>query len=279
MQNDEFIKHQPSTFETIDTGLYEWVNNNLDLYTKTNKGIYKVPVLWLGTERVYQIKNDVRLRDKVGKLILPLITINRASVTKDPNFKGSFQANLPEQQDYRGGAITNSSRINQDKTQNFQNSLIQQSSSNSQQTGKLSENSDVIYEYYNTPIPVYVGINYEITLRTEFQQQMNDLLQPFITTTGQVNCFIFERDGHKYESFIQQDYSMNNNTTNIGEEERMFETKVTIKVLGYLIGEGYSRKRPKLARRENRAKIRFTGERRILGDKAPWKKKDKDYRD
>ena len=108
---------------------------------------------------------------------------------------------------------------------------------------------------------------------------MNDLMQPFVTTTGQVNCFIFEKDGHRFESFIQQDYSMNNNTTNIGEDERMFETKITIKVLGYLIGEGYSRKRPQLARRENRAKIRFTGERRILGDKAPWKKKDKDYRD
>ena len=108
---------------------------------------------------------------------------------------------------------------------------------------------------------------------------MNDLLQPFITTTGQINCFTFESNGHTYEAFIQQDYTMNNNTKNIGEEERTFETIVSIKVLGYLVGEGYSRKRPKLARRENQAKIRFTGERTIVGDKVPWKKKDNDYRD
>ncbi len=279
MQNDEFIKHSPSTFESIDTGFYEWVNEKLDLHTKTNKGIYKVPVLWLGTERTFQIKNDVRIRDKVGKLILPLITINRASVMKDPNFKGSFRATIYEENDYRGGGVTNTSRINQDKTQNFQNSLLQQTSSNSQQTGRLPENPEVVYDNYNTPMPVYVTINYDITLRTEFQQQMNDLLQPFITTTGQVNYFVFEKNGHKYEAFIQQDYSMTNNATNIGEEERKFETKVSIKVLGYLMGEGYSRKRPQIARRENQVKIRFTGERRVLGDKAPWKKKDKDYRD
>ena len=236
MQNDEFIKFKASTFESIDTGLYEWVDSNLDLHTKTNKGIYKVPVLWLGSERVYQIKNDVRIRDKVGKLILPLVTVNRASVVKDPNFKGSFQANLFEKNDYRGGAIPASSRINQDKTQNFQNALVQQTSSNTQQTGKFPENPEIVYDSYNAPIPVYVTINYDITLRTEYQQQMNDLMQPFLTSTGQINSFTFKRDGHTYEAFIQQDFSMKNNTTNIGEEERMFETKVTIKVLGYLVG-------------------------------------------
>ena len=43
MQNDEFIKFEASTLESIDTGLYNWVNSVLDVYTKTNKGIYKVP--------------------------------------------------------------------------------------------------------------------------------------------------------------------------------------------------------------------------------------------
>jgi hypothetical protein len=53
---------------------------------------------------------------------------------------------------------------------------------------------------------------------------------------------------------------MNNNTTNIGEEERMFETKVTIKTLGYLVGEGFNRERPVSARRETRPKVIFKTE-------------------
>lgn len=277
--NDEYIHFQASTIETIDTGLFEWVDGDLDVHTRTNRGIYKVPVLWLGTERVWQIKKDARIRDKVGKLILPLITINRSSMTKDPNFKGAYQANVLEVDDYKGGSVPVDSRINQDKTQNFQSSIVQQDSKNKQQTGKVDENNQIIYETYNSPIPVYVTMVYSITLRTEYQQQMNDLMQPFITRTGQINSFIFQKDGHRYEAFIQQDFSMNNNAANIGEDERMFETKIDIKVLGHLNGEGYSRKKPDLARRENQVKVRITGERRIIGDQIPWKKKDKDYRD
>lgn len=275
----ERIEFKPSTIETIDTSIYEWLEESLNLHTTTNKGMFKVPVLWLGSERVWQIKNDQRIRDKVGKLILPLITINRDSITKDPSFKGSFQANLYENSDYKGGATPVDSNINQDKTQNFQNATRSNDTKNKQQTGKIKENNQTIYNTYNSPIPVYVNTTYSITLRTEYQQQMNDLMQPFITATGQINSFLLKKDGHRFEAFIQQDFSMNNNTTNIGEDERMFETKVQIKVLGYLVGEGFNRPRSSLARRENQVKVRITGERTMVGDKIPWKKKDNDYRD
>ena len=273
------IFYQASTIETIDTGLYEWMDESLNLHTSTNKGIYKVPVLWLGTERVFQVKNDQRIRDKVGKLILPLVTIDRSSMTKDPNFKGVFQAHLFEQADYRGGAAAAAAMINKEKTRNFQNNIKNKETLGKQQTGVQDSNSEIVYDTFNTPIPVYVGITYTVTLRTEYQQQMNDLVQPFITSTGQINSFIFDKDGHRYEAFIQQDFSMSNNTTSLGEDERMFETKIDIKVQGYLIGEGYNRDRPELSRRENRAKIRFTKETTMVGAKIPWKTKDNDYKD
>ena len=59
----------------------------------------------------------------------------------------------------------------------------------------------------------------------------------------------------------------------------MFETVVQIKVLGYLIGEGKNRERPKVTIRENYVKIRVSRERVIVGDKIPWKEKDNDYRE
>ena len=279
MRNSEEIHFLPSTLETVDGGLYRWLDETLNLHTKTNNGIYKVPVLWLGSERAWQIKNDQRIRDKVGKLILPLITINRNGVVKDPNFKGIFQANIYEIQDYRGGAIPADRRINQDKTQNFQNNIANRKTDNKQDTGKNIENNQIVYDTFNSPIPVHVVMNYSITLRTEFQQQMNDLLQPFITTTGQINSFLFTKDGHRYEGFVQQDFSFSNNTTNLAEEERMFETKVDIKVLAYLVGEGYNRNKRVLSKRENPVRVRITNERRILADKVPWKKKDDDYRE
>ena len=67
---------------------------------------------------------------------------------------------------------------------------------------------------------------YTVVLRTEYQQQMNDLMTPFITRTGQLNSFIFEYHGHKYEAFIESNFSENKNTTSLNEDERMFETKL-----------------------------------------------------
>ena len=129
------------------------------------------------------------------------------------------------------------------------------------------------------PAPVYVAVTYTITLRSEYQQQMNALSQPFMTKTGNINSFMLKNDNYRYEAFIQPDFSENKNLDNLAEEERMFETKVQIKVQGYLVGEGDNREKPKVIIRENRTKVRISRERVIIGDKIPWKDKDKDYRD
>jgi len=59
----------------------------------------------------------------------------------------------------------------------------------------------------------------------------------------------------------------------------VFETKVQIKVQGYLVGEGDNREKPKAIIRESRVKVRISRERVVVGDKIPWKDKDSDYRD
>jgi len=269
---------EPSTIETIDLGIYRYVNENLDLSTTTNEGFKKTPVIWLGTDRLFQVKNNKELRDSVGKIKLPIITVNRDSIAKDPSFKGSFQAHLFENSDYKGGAITRVRRIQQEKTRNFANADVARSSKDSRNTGK-SDNKKIVYEFMTSPIPTYVTVMYTIVLRTEYQQQMNDLMTPFITRTGQLNSFLFEYDGHRYEAFIQSDFSENKNTTSLNEDERMFETKVSIKVLGYLIGDGPNRDKPQITIRENAVEVKISRERVIVGDKVPWKKKDKDYRE
>ena len=275
MQNDP-KKVPASTIETIDTGLYEWVDKHLDLHTSTNKGLSKAQVLWLGTERVFQIKNDKRIRDIHGKLILPLVTINRSSMTKDPGFKGSYQAHLPGSA--ADGTVGWKKEVNQEVNSKFQNADFQRLSEGARQ-GKPGDYGGIVYNNYELAMPVYMTMMYDITIRTEYQQQMNDLLLPFMTVTGQINSFIFKKDGHAYEAFIQQDFSQNDTVSNLGEQERVFETKVTIKVLGYLLGETINAKAPTVNRKENRARIRWTRERSMIGDRIPHKIKDDDYRD
>ena len=58
-------------------------------------------------------------------------------------------------------------------------------------TGKTSSDK-VVYEFLTSPIPTYVTVMYSVVLRTEYQQQMNDLMTPFFTRTGHLNTFIYK---------------------------------------------------------------------------------------
>jgi len=275
------IALQPSSLETIDTGLFLYVNETLDLHTKTNKGYEKVPVIWLGAERAYQIKNNKELRDSVGKLRLPVISINRESFELDTSFQPAVKPNLFEDTDYKGGSLFKIARvINHEKTRNFANKDKNKALKRGDETGRF-KNKKTVYDEYFIPTPVYMNVSYTITLRTEYEQQMNDLLAPFIKIRGNSpsNSFFYEIDNHRYEAFIDSSFNENQNSTNIAEEERMFETKVVIKVLGYITGEGTNRDKPKLTKRETVVEIRISRERVVMGDKVPWKKKNNKYRD
>ena len=67
------IEFMPSTLETIDRAMLRYVDEDLNLFTTTNDGFKKVPVLWVSAERAFQIKHNKDLRDKEETLILPLI--------------------------------------------------------------------------------------------------------------------------------------------------------------------------------------------------------------
>jgi hypothetical protein len=92
MANNEKVL-TPSTIETIDMAIFSLIDEGFDLHTRTNTGFRKVPVLWMSPERAVNSK-DKDIRDSVGKLKLPLISVDRTSFNKDPTFKGGWQAHV-----------------------------------------------------------------------------------------------------------------------------------------------------------------------------------------
>jgi len=259
MQNEELFM-KPATLETVDVGFYEHIDEVFNIHTIINGDFVKVPVLWTGAERAFQSKANQKIRDSAGKLILPLISIERTAIAKDPSFKGPVQADLRPSRSpgrgYRGsGAFKVVTKINQEKT-----AILQASDAFKVhgQTFYPRVSRKIVYDEYLVPVPTYVSITYTINLRTEYQQQMNHILTPFIAKTGQLNHFVFRKDNHMFEAFIQQDFSQNNNLANMAEEERTFNTKVEIKVLGYIIGEDVNEPTPKVSKRETMVTIRVT---------------------
>ncbi len=268
MQNDNNVPSVPSTLENIDTAVFRFVDETLNPQVKTNKGIEKVKVLWLGSERSFQIKNNKELRDSVGKLRLPLITIARASISKEDGFKGSVQSeNLDEDR------ILVRRVINQDKTQNFQNAERRRVTGDN--TGPTSSKK-IVYETISIPRPVYVTCVFEVFIRTEYQQQMNHILPLFISERRR--NFTIENNGYRYEAFIESNYDISN-SGNLGEDERMFTAKATFKILGYLTGNNHSDDEPFIQRKESVVDVKVSRERVIIGDSKPWDKSGEKFRD
>jgi len=246
------INFSISTIETIDTALYNYIDN-LNLFCNTNSGWSKVPIIWTSSERSFQIKDNINLRDKNGSLIPPIISIERTNIIKDPAKKGSFQANVSPKNDKY--VITK--LLNQQKTSEFANA------DSLKNNGKINfvtskKNKKQVYQSIYIPIPVYVTIEYKINILTNFLMQMNEITQPFMSRNAQ-NYFIITNDDHRYECFMNPDFTQES-ISNLAEEERKYKSLITIKVLGYLIGEGENQEKPQIEIKENAVEVKIPRE-------------------
>ena len=256
-----------SELEDIDFAVFKFVDETMDLRTQTNKGFKKPSIIWSGSERAQNIKDDDIKRDKDGMIILPAISIERTSVKKDEKGRVIPYAMVDPVGDLKGGYLTINKVINQDKTRNFANAdAHRRRTQQHYPLYKKKKNNKIVYDTYTIPIPIYVTVGYKIVLRTEYQQQMNDLLVPFIRVSNAHRRVILEHNSNRYEAFIQEDYGMENNISNYQSDERKYETTIGVDVFGYLIGDGKNQKQPRVVRRENAVQIRFARERIIVQD-------------
>ncbi len=281
--NQEF-EMMPSTLETIDMALHSYLDNDLNLFTTSNEGFNKVPVVWMTPERSFQIKNDKDLRDSNGVLKLPMISLEKTSVTKNPTMHGRITAHIPPQNDARGGSITIGKRIQQEKTSLFMSNDAARKRGAAKSVGKgdlyyPSNSGKIVTQTVKVPLPVYVNVNYKLLIQTEYQQQMNELLTPFLLRTGQINEFFIKHDGHQFEAFLPQEFGFENNTSDLGEDERTYKTSIDIRVLGHLMGEMSNTERPKIVVRENLVVIRQPRERVVFADEHPNAKDGQFYKE
>jgi hypothetical protein len=253
-----------SDIETIDTAFVEWIAEDLRLSAITNEGRTRVPVLWQAPERAYQVKHNKNLRDDNGALKLPIISITRTNIVKDPSRKGAFQAQVfSNKKDGRTGRMVIARQIVQNKTRNFAvvgNTRRSNYTDGDYQRYFPRQNKKIVVRTLSIPIPIYINVEYKVIIKTEYQQQMNDLIQPFMTRTGQLNAFILKKNGHLYEGFIDQGFANSDNVANLGEELRMFTSEISIRILGYLIGEGENDDRPIVTVEENFVEIAWPQE-------------------
>ena len=259
----------PSTIETIDTALYDYFDKNLNVFCTTNEGFIKVPVIFGGAERSYQIKEHQNLREKEKTLKYPLISINKTGIIQNPANKGRYGTYIPPffRSGVRPSSIDIARVVNQDKTKNFANAdSIRRSEggANANYQTFPGENDAVVYNTLSVPMPAFLEITYTVNFVSNFQQQMNEMLAPVITAHSTPVVFPIFNEGNRYEAFLEPSYNIESNAQGLNEEERVFRAALSLTVLGHIIGADKNQESPNVVVNESAAKIRIQRERVIV---------------
>tara|TARA_R100000664_G_scaffold21265_1_gene30557 strand:+ start:1995 stop:2912 length:918 start_codon:yes stop_codon:yes gene_type:complete len=257
---NEDIPIKMSSIETIDGAMLDHIRD-MNTHVIGNKGFEALPVIWVSAERAFQAKKSKEYRDSDGTIVLPVLTLERTAMQKSLTKKGSVYGNVPPE--VQGNSIVFQKRIKQDKTSNFEGARIKRSKG---QINFPSPPEKTVYQFAYAPMPVYLYITYQVTIRTQYIQQMNQALLPFLNKGGGINYFSISKDGHRYEAFLQEDFAPQNNLSSMGTDERTIETQFNINVLGYILGSEENQEGPKVSFRESIVDIAFTKEESIFGD-------------
>jgi len=284
------IEIEPSTMENIDTAMYNFIDEQLDIFSTNNSGWAKVPVVFSSAERSFFVKNKniVDTRDYQGTLKFPIISVERTGMQKAAagGREGSFIGPTTFFIDpIHGSYIQINKEIVRDKTNNFSVADNRKDlggvrrTPNGQAYFPKKDNKDVVTVSYYVPRPTFINLTYAVTLKSNYIQQMNEMTEPFLTIGGYSKALIVSNNGHRYEGFLDNTFTQQNNASSFTDSERIYTTVINFTVIGYLMGEGKNQIRPKVIKRENAVKVKIPRERVIYGDIQEFDPSSGFYRD
>ena len=244
-------KFNVASLENVDFAFYNFLNDTLDIFATTGKGYEKVPVIWASTERAFQIKHSQTLRDNSSTLKLPLISVYRREMVKD--YSTSFFTPGNNQ-------FVISTKILPFDTSRFANA--QALKDYNQPTFKFN-NQRVVYEtqYVENIIPM--KFTYEVSIKTNFLSQMNEILTPMLTLSNRKGSTISQA-GHTYYLVLNDEVSLDNVSDQLEENERVFECSFDLGVEGYIFGD--NQKEPNIKKVQSFVEFKFQRERVVFGD-------------
>lgn len=252
----DIISSYTSQIEDFDYSIFEYINQDLNIYTNTNEGWNKIPVIFSSPERSFSSKEHENLRDINGTLIFPIISIIRGDLKKPSNRSSMFGVNQFKVKDAKQNQILIHKEINQIKTSD--RSRVKGKKFGNDPDAPI-DNKKIVYDLYYMEQPTTIEIDYTIRIKTNFQTQMNDALSKFTTDLNNINYFVKERNYNKYEGFVDENFTNKSNSEEFTEEERFFETEVKVLMRGHIL-ESVNGKTPAVVKRESITDIIFSDE-------------------
>lgn len=249
--------------EDVDRGLFNLFDKELPLHAKSPDGVKKVPIIFASGEKWAMLKKGPP-KDKNGSLIIPLIVITRTSI-KQSSSEDIVGRGINQQtgeivikrrisntnKDYQ--SLVNKLLIkNQTNVAEGITSQIEEQITTDRVVGDLKNDPTIsrggllvdknkkntIWETITVPAPQFFTSTYEVTIWTQYTQQMNSILENIMSSflpqgnqwrieTQKGYWFVATVDGNMYDS--------QNNFDDMSQTERMLKYKFSINIPGYIL--------------------------------------------
>jgi hypothetical protein len=196
----------------VDYSVFYHLTENVKLFVLDNDNRVPVPVMFANGEKWSQIRQFGYLRDNNRKVMAPLITLLRTDTQPDDRF-----ALLTDQLGQWNDAST--LRYVPKKTSSMQYDRVA-----GQYLTKYST------EIHLVSVPDYVRVNYQMTVWTDLQEQMNNIVQMLIPLNGHLW-------GDYYSFRTTYTSGFTHETVNVPGEDRLVKTTISLQVDAYLRNE------------------------------------------
>ena len=228
--NDTF-KTPKCTIEDVDRAVMSYIQDVIKPTIISNGQKIDVPIMWASGEKWAQVQAKGYMRDRKGKVLTPVLSIRRGSITERDTLKTLGVNQNP---------LANSLLIKNKHTM-----------ANQYDRFSLITGMKKLNEYYITAIPEFVDVAYEILLWTEYTEQMNDVIEQIMPQNG----FAWGTTW-KFPTYIS-DYTFE--TTNMSGEDRIVRATLPLLTKGCLLMEDELREST-VQKAYSVKKVRFTSE-------------------
>ena len=163
-RDDDTIKTPKCTIEDVDWAIMSYLRDIVKPQITENGAIIDVPIMYANGEKWAQVQAKGYMRDRKGKIMTPVISIRRTTITERDMLK-----KLDVNQNPSGNA------------QVLQNKFT---TINRYDRFSVTRGVQPTKEFYVTSIPEFVDVAYELLLWTEYTEQMNSLIEQIMPTGG-----------------------------------------------------------------------------------------------
>jgi len=209
-RDDDTVKDQSIGFHDIDNAIQYYFENTIKPEIIEAGSKVRVPVVYGSPERWKTFQQDGYFRDKVGKILTPLIAYQRSSITKNRSLGNKIDGNYPQLY-----YTAESKYTRQNKYDAF----------------SVLTGAKPIKEQYNTIIPDYVDITYNIVIWTNYVEDMNKIVESVLYSEG---SYWGNADRFKFRTKID---SYTNTTDLLQDEERVVRTSFDLTIYGYIVSD------------------------------------------